>query len=98
MDIKKIIGKNKANIEYMLTLTKAFLEGHMTDIDFKLDFSYEIDLRYRKMVKEDDYLADVIYFYIYEEGIDKHYDDTDDSLFQVIEENFHEILNICLGQ
>lgn len=41
------------NINYIMDMTKSFLDGEIDYISFYLDFPYEVEKRYRKMVRED---------------------------------------------
>lgn len=68
------------NINYVMNLTKSFLDGEIDSISYSLDFPYEIEKRYRKMVKEDRDYAELIYDCLVEEGTDK-YDDLSDVEF-----------------
>lgn len=38
------------NINYIMDMTKSFLDGEINYISFYLDFPYEVEKRYRKMV------------------------------------------------
>jgi hypothetical protein len=69
------------NINYVMDMTKSFLDGEIDIIDFYLDFPYEIEKRYRKMVREDKDYAELIYDYLVEEGTNK-YDDLSDAQFK----------------
>jgi hypothetical protein len=64
-----------------MDMTKSFLDGEIDIIDFYLDFPYEIEKRYRKMVREDKDYAELIYDYLVEEGTNK-YDDLSDAQFK----------------
>ena len=46
----------------------------MNEIDFYLDFPYEIEKRYQKMCREDPDYADMIYYYLVENGPASIYD------------------------
>ena len=54
----------RTNINAVLNMLQEFLDGEMDSISFQLDFPYEIEQRYRKMVREDSDFADMIYFYM----------------------------------
>ena len=49
----------QANIEFILNMTKDYLDGKIDFITFGLDFPYEVETRYRKMVKEDREIAEL---------------------------------------
>ncbi|OLN24804.1 hypothetical protein [Desulfosporosinus metallidurans] len=69
------------NINYIMDMSKSFLDGEIDIIDFYLDFPYEIEKRYRKMVREDREYAELIFDYLVEEGTNK-YDDLSDAQFK----------------
>ncbi len=60
----------RTNINAVLNMVREFLDGEMDSISFQLDFPCEIEQRYRKMVREDSDFADMIYFYLVEQGVD----------------------------
>ena len=44
-----------------MKMTNSFLKGEIDDIAYTLDFPYELDKRYKKMIKEDDDYGELIY-------------------------------------
>ncbi|WP_346917544.1 hypothetical protein [Clostridium sp.] len=48
------------NIDYMMNVTKEFLNGKIDGIAYTLDFPYELEQRYKKMYREDDDYRDNI--------------------------------------
>lgn len=44
------------------------------NISIALDLPYEIEKRYAKMQREDPEFADMIFYYLIEQGTDKYYD------------------------
>lgn len=59
----------QSNIDYMMNMTKEFLNGKIDGIAYTLDFPYELEQRYKKMYREDDDYCELIYECLYEEGI-----------------------------
>lgn len=49
------------NINYVMNMTKSFLDREIDPICYWLDFPYEIEKRYQKMVKQDKDYAELIY-------------------------------------
>lgn len=49
------------NIEFLLQMTKSYIDVDIDEIDYGLDFPYEVELRYRDLLKEDSELAELIY-------------------------------------
>lgn len=68
-------------INYVMDMTKSFLDGEIDCISYSLDFPYEIEKRYRKMVRKDRECAELIFDYLVEEGTNK-YDDLTDAQFK----------------
>ena len=58
----------RTNINAVLRMVREYLNGDMNEIDFYLDFPYEIEKRYQKMCREDPDYADLIYYYLVENG------------------------------
>lgn len=57
------------NIECLMNMTKLYLDGEMDIITYTLDFPYEIEKRYKKIIKEDRNYAEMIYDYLIEDGV-----------------------------
>jgi len=83
------------NINFMMDMTKSFLEGEIDFIDFALDFPYEIEKRYRKMVREDKEYAELIFDYLVEEGTNKYDDLTDDQFKKLIRKQYKYIKEVA---
>mgnify|MGYP004573227347 CR=1 FL=1 len=56
----------RTNINAVLRMVREYLNGDMNEIDFYLDFPYEIEKRYQKMCREDPDYTDMIYYYLVE--------------------------------
>jgi len=41
------------NIDFLMNMTKSYLDGNMDFIAYSLDFPYELEKRYKKCIKED---------------------------------------------
>lgn len=41
---------SQPNINYMMNMTKEYLSGKIDEIDYTLDFPYELEKRYKKMM------------------------------------------------
>lgn len=86
---------NLDNINYMMNMTKKFLDGKINDIDYTLDFPYELEKRYNKMHREDEDYCELIYECLYEEGICE-YDSLSESEFKkLIKEQYNYIKQIA---
>ncbi|HBW38766.1 hypothetical protein [Desulfosporosinus sp. BICA1-9] len=64
-----------------MDMTKSFLDGEIDYISFYLDFPYEVEKRYRKMVREDREYAELIFDCLLEEGTNK-YDELSEAQFK----------------
>ncbi|MDP3486886.1 MAG: hypothetical protein Q8S19_03000 [Bacillota bacterium] len=73
------------NIKYLMDMTKEFLDGKMDGTTYTLDFPYELELRYREMLKENREYAELIYDELIERGTNVQYDENlSDSAFRKI--------------
>ena len=63
------------NIEFLMNMTKEFLEGKMGVISYCLDFPYEFECRYKKMLRESRDYVEIIYDELIEKGIHVQYDE-----------------------
>ena len=59
------------NIDFMMQMTQDFISGVIDPISYDLDFSYEIEIRFKAMRREHREWADLIYDRLYEDGVAK---------------------------
>ncbi len=83
----------RTNINAVLNMVQEFLDGEMDSISFQLDFPYEIEQRYRKMVREDSDFADMIYFYLVEQGVDLAGEMSDTDFKKLIQRQYDNVLD-----
>lgn len=86
---------SQPNINYMMNMTKKFLDGKIDDIAYTLDFPYELEKRYKKMYREDDDYCELIYECIYEEGITLYNKLSDAEFKKLIQEKYDYIKQIA---
>ena len=86
---------SQPNINYMMNMTKKFLDGKSDDIAYTLDFPYELEKRYKKMYREDDDYCELIYECIYEEGITLYNKLSDAEFKKLIQEKYDYIKQIA---
>ncbi|QAA31027.1 hypothetical protein [Clostridium manihotivorum] len=86
---------SQPNIDFMMTMTKNFLGGKIDEIAYTLDFPYELEKRYKKMHKEDDDYAELIYECLYEEGICFFNDLSDSEFKKLIRKQYNYIKQIA---
>ena len=79
----------RTNINAVLSMVREYLDGEMDASSFRLDFPYEIEQRYRKMGREDPDYADMIYFYLVEQGTDLA-DGMSDAAFRKLIQNQYD--------
>ena len=78
----------RTNINAVLRMVREYLNGDMNEIDFYLDFPYEIEKRYQKMCREDPDYADLIYYYLVENGTDLHRSMTSEEFHDHIQKQY----------
>lgn len=71
------------NIDFMMELTKDFLDGKIDGVSYSLDFEYYLEKRIEDMEKEDEDYCDLIYEYLYENGV-VQFDDLSDEEFEIL--------------
>ncbi|MEG2290539.1 MAG: hypothetical protein RSA29_15850 [Clostridium sp.] len=86
---------SQPNINFMMNMTKKFLDGKIDDIAYTLDFPYEIENRYNKIHREDNDYCELIYECLYEEGIALYDDLSDDEFKELIRKQYNYIKQIA---
>ena len=82
----------KTNINAVLKMTREFLVGEMDSISYVLDFPYEVEKRYQKMMREDPEYAEMIYFYLVENGTDCAHGMSDEAFVQLIKKQYDNVM------
>ena len=83
----------QTNINAILKMTKKYLDGGMSRIDYELDLPYEVEKRYQTMCKEDADYADLIYYYLIECGTDQASGLSDEAFYKLIQRQYMEVLD-----
>ena len=83
----------RTNINAVLNMVREYLEGEMDFVSFRLDFPYEIERRYQKMVREDPDYADMIYFYLVEQGTDLADKLSDTDFKKLIQKQYDNVMD-----
>ena len=83
----------RTNINAVLRMTKAYLDGKTDRIDYELDFPYEVEQRYQKMCREDAEYADMLYYYLVECGTDRAAGLSDNDFHDLIQKQYQEVLD-----
>ncbi|HWQ43732.1 MAG TPA: hypothetical protein VN456_17100 [Desulfosporosinus sp.] len=78
--------------------SKTFLDGEINCMSYFLDFPYEVEKRYRKMVREDRDYADLILECLVEKGTDKFNELSDAQFNRLIKKQYKYIKDVaCEG-
>ena len=83
------------NINYVMEMTKSFLDGEIDCMSYFLDFPYEVEKRYKKMVREDRDYAELIYECLLEEGTDKFNELSDAQFMKLIRKQYKYIKDVA---
>ena len=83
----------RTNINAVLRMVREYLNGDMNEIDFYLDFPYEIEKRYQKMCREDPDYTDMIYYYLVENGTDLHRSMTSEEFHDHIQKQYDNVMD-----
>lgn len=83
------------NINYVMDMTKSFLDGEIDVISFCLDFPHEVEKRYQKMVREDRDYAELIFDSLVEEGTDKFNELSDVQFKRLIKKKYNYIKDVA---
>ena len=80
------------NIDFLLKMTKLFLDGEIDSMIYSMDFPYEVETRYKALLKEDKELAECIYDCLVEDGA-YLYDDLTEKEFREKISKEYEYIN-----
>ena len=83
------------NIDFMMNMTKEFLDGKKDATSYSLDFSYELEKRHKKMNKEDDDYCYLIYEDLYEDGVARFNELSDTAFKKLIKKHYNYIKKIA---
>ena len=83
------------NIDFMMNMTKEFLEGKIDGVTYSLDFSYQMEKRYKKMNKEDDDYCYLINEDLYEDGVVRFNELSDAEFKKLIRKHYNYIKKIA---
>ena len=87
----------KPNVEFLMAMTKAYLDGELDSVFYSLDFPYEVEKRYKKLLKEDRTLAEIIYDCLVEEGVNLYHELSEKEFKDKISKEYEFINNIVEG-
>lgn len=76
-----------------MEMTKLYLDGSLDSAIYCLDFPYEVETRYKSILKEDRGLAETIYDCLIEDGVNLYEDLTEEQFKDKIAKEY-EYVNI----
>ena len=78
-------------------MVRMYLDGQITRLDISLDFPYEIEKRYKKMLLEDSRYTELIYTRLLEDGIESAEHLSDDEFREHINRQYEDVDDIAKG-
>lgn len=79
------------NIDFLMEMTKSYLGGKIDSLVYSLDFPYEVETRYKALLKEDRELAELIYDCLVEDGAYLYDDLTEEDFREKISKEYEYI-------
>lgn len=86
--------RKQQHINIVLDMVEAFLGGKMSRTEFALDFPYEVQQRYPKMVREDEEFARLIDDLLVEKGVYEGDHLGDEAFKNLIKKQFLDVVDI----
>jgi len=83
------------NIDFLMNMTREYLDGKIDSITYSLDFAHELDQRYKKAHHEDDDYCELIYECLYEEGIGRFNELSEGEFKKLIRKQYNYIKKIA---
>lgn len=88
---------NNKNINFLLEMTKSYLDGKIDIITYGLDFPYEVEKRYKALLKEDREIAELIYDCLVEDGANLYNGLSEEEFKKKISMKYEYVNAVCLG-
>jgi len=85
----------RTNINAVIKMVRMYLDGQISRIELSLDFPYEIEKRYEKMLTEDSEYAELIYDRLLQDGIERGNSLSDDKFRELITRQYADVLDIA---
>lgn len=95
--IRGIVNLNNSNFVFLMEMTKDYLDGKIDSIEYWLDFPYELESRYNKLLREDRQLAELIYDCLIENGTNLYVSLTEAEFRERIIQEYDYISGIYQG-
>lgn len=85
--------KNTPNIDFVVGVAENFVNGG-DYLTFTLDFTHYFIEKYDKMCRENEYYADMINYYLFENAFDLYCDASEDKLRKVMRKALRELKSV----
>lgn len=86
--------KQRPNIDYIMEMTKDYIDGKIDIIDYSLDFPYEMKQRINAMDDEDRDYSDLIYEELLIGGVDHAWDMEDEEFRKLMRKQYNKVKRI----
>ena len=86
--------KATPNTDFMLNTAKEYIDETGNDLSFKLDYGYDLEKRYKAMVKEDHEIADLIYDCLVEQGSDYAMDESTEQNRKRVKKQYDFVMSV----
>lgn len=90
--------RKSSNIDYMIGMTRDFVNGKLDALSYKLDYTHEFIERWDKMCRENADLADAVHFYLFDKGFDTVPLNTDDAQLRKVMKRQYKELAACMWE
>lgn len=88
----------QSNIVFLLQMTKDFLDGKIDPVIFNLDFPDEVETRYKKMLRENRMIAELIYDCLVEDGAYLYHDLSREAFKARMKEQYEFVDGVYRGE
>lgn len=86
---------SQPNIDFLMNMTKEFLDEKIDGMTYYLDHPHELDRRYKKAHREDDDYCELICECLYEEGVGLFNELSDGEFKKLIRKQYNYIKKIA---
>ena len=90
----------RKNIDYIITMTKDFIDGNLDCLTYCLDYNHELIQRWDKMTRVSPELADMVNFYLFQTGFDTvncEYGNNEATLRRVMKRQYKKLMDCING-
>ena len=90
----------RKNIDYIITMTKDFIDENLDCLTYSLDYNHELMQRWDMMTRESPELADMVNIYLFESGFDTvncEYGNNEAALRRVMKRQYKKLMDCING-